>query len=517
MAFIAKLPDADALLRSGPAGHFGPYGPHLTFAVSNSGVAVSLMTTVGGPGRLVSSHGGSTFHVELGRLDPITVPYVNRFLAASGSVIIKDWRTLEYRVKTRTVKSNRKARRAAMAQAAVVTAQPSTPRPKPRPVQVTPSPALPAAEAASEPHVPVEPSAAVFTVTADNVSDPIPGMVYPKGKVIAKGAGTGFMNVGGIILRSDDVATLDDAWQMRQNGEVAAVLITGPAGTAKTMLVKAFAAKLGVPYLKVDCSTIRSVDDWSGGLKQDPATKTWAHRWSPFARALREGKPCVVLLDELTRTESPAALNGVLGLLDETGSMNVIDANTTLTLPKGVLIVATANIGPEFVGTLPLDGAVRQRFAFGVRMDYTTESIEAKLLVDRTGVTREVADGLVRMAVQQRKHRDDAQRFPSGGVISTRLLLAMASAIAKGRENRAAVWSVLKAQFDPADDAGLTVVVDAQFPKGKPPVSAPTEATIIAGKHYFQANPFIGTSCGFVPVGTSNACGLAESHPIHDM
>lgn len=509
MAFIAKLPDGSAILAAGkPVGHSEPYGPHLHVVVTAS--AVHLVDRRPASPVLLAFVEPGNFFVDLKVLDAITVPYVNRFLAATGSVVIKDWRTLEYRTKVRSMKSNRKARRAAKAQAAVVAAPPSTPKPKPVTLmpQAAPQPAV--AE------TPVEPSAAVITVTADAVTDAIPGMIYPKGKVPGKGAGTGFMNIGGIIMRSDDVATLDDAWALRQNGEVANVIITGPAGTAKTMFVKAYAAYLGVPYLKVECAPIRSVDDWSGGLKQDPATKTWAHRWSPFARALREGKPCVILLDELTRTESTAALNGILGLLDETGTLNVPDANTVLTLPKGILIVATANIGPEFVGSLPLDGAVRQRFAFGVRMDYTTEALEAKLLVDRTGVQREVADSLVKMAVQQRKHRDDAQRFPSGGIISPRLLLAMASRIAMGRDPRTAIWSVLKAQFDPADDAGLTVVVDSQFPKVKARSEA-AEATITVGKHYYQHSATTGT-CGYIATGmlsTAAICGETQFAEVH--
>jgi MoxR-like ATPase len=323
----------------------------------------------------------------------------------------------------------------------------------------------------------------------------------------------------GFVMRDEDVATLDMAWELRKSGGPAAVLVTGPAGTAKTMMVRSFAAKVGARYLKVECSTIRSVDDWSGGLKQDPNTKTWAHQWSPFAKALREGKPCVILLDELTRTESVAALNGILGLLDETGTLNVTDANTVLRLPAGIMIVATANIGPEFVGTLPIDGAVRQRFMYGVRMDYPTEALEAKLLCDRHGIDRDTADRLVVLAVQQRKHRDDAQRFPSGNIISTRLLLGMAGAIKHGASHRAAVWSVLKAQFDPADEPALTVLVDAQFPvKATPVVSEGNPAVIVTGRHYFVA-PGIGQNgCTYIPEGaslTAKPCGLDSVHPVH--
>jgi MoxR-like ATPase len=501
VAFIAKLHDGHFIRDNGTVGVAVSYGPHATAYALASGSA-ALVEGQQGP-MLASVSADGTYTVALDRLTPILTPYANRFLAGTGVVVIKDWRSGAYRVKTRSAK-NRRQRAAKMA---VV-----TPAAKPRPVTL-PMP-TPEPQAAPQPVLPAADAAAVITMTPDNVAKPIPGMVYPTGrKVSVKSAGPGWTNMDGFVMRDEDVATLDRAWALRQQGRPAAVLITGPAGTAKTMMVQSFAAKLNVPYLKVDCAPIRTVDDWAGGLKQDPATKTWAHRWSPFAKALREGKPCVILLDELTRTETPAALNGVLGLLDETGTMLVPDANDVLRLPKGILIIATANIGPEFVGTLPLDGAVRQRFMQGIRMDYPTEALEAKLLCDRSGITRDVADMLVRMAVQQRKHRDDAQRFPSGSIISTRLLLGMADNIRHGAPHRDAVWSVLKAQFDPADEPALTVLVDAQFPKNAPKVSPAEPATILTGRHYFQAAGGTVNSCGFVQSGQT--CGLDPIHPIH--
>lgn len=509
MAFIAKLPDAGTILSQGhPAGYSESYGPHLTI-VMTSDAACLVDRRPEPPIMLAMADTNGAFSTDVTVLDPITVPYVNRFLATTGTVVIKDWRTLLYRTKVRgnAGKTARRAARAAKAAAAqnVLMAPPAHPVAyKPETVQeVAPPP----------PTVSVEPIAAEITVSAENMADPIPGMKYPTGKPVSvKGAGKGWTNMDGYVLRDESVATLDRAWAARQRGEPAAVLVTGPAGTAKTMMVQAFARKVGARYLKVECATIRSVDDWSGGLKQDPATKTWAHRWSPFARALREAKPCVILLDELTRTESTAALNGILGLLDETGTLSVTDANTVLTLPSGVMIVATANIGPEFVGTLPLDGAVRQRFRSGIRMDYPTEALEAKLLVDRHGIDRQTADRLVAFGVQQRKHRDDAQRFPSGNIVSTRTLLGMAGEIKDGASHRDAVWSVLRGQFDPEDEPALTVLVDSQFPLKAPVVSEANPATITVGRHYFQLDG--AGRCGH-PAPPDSHCGLDPIHPIH--
>jgi MoxR-like ATPase len=200
-------------------------------------------------------------------------------------------------------------------------------------------------------------------------------------------------------------------------------------------------------------------------VRQDANTKTWAHHWSPFAQVLRRGEPALILIDEINRTESPQALNALLGLLDMTGQLLVPDANDVLTLPAGIMVVATANIGPEFIGTLPLDGAVRQRFGFGVRMEFLPQATEAKLLTRLTGLAAAVATRLVKVADMQRQNRSDMQLYPSGSVISTRLLLDVARRIATcDTDPREALWATLMGQFETGDEAALTVCVETQFP-----------------------------------------------------
>ena len=98
MANIAKLPDGIAI-STNPPGQVVAYGPHLTVAYeATSGYAIlakpdgTILAKVGGTNRPL---------VQLSELDPITVPYVNRFISPSGLVIIKDWRTSLYRTKVR--------------------------------------------------------------------------------------------------------------------------------------------------------------------------------------------------------------------------------------------------------------------------------------------------------------------------------------------------------------------------------------------------------------------------------
>jgi MoxR-like ATPase len=518
MANLAKLPSGQYLIATKVAsGSFGSavaYGPqrlNVTVATSPLGHVAVLRDSAQQELAKVTDRG--TIWVTLKALTPLTVPYVNLFLAGTGRTVIKNWRTDAYRIKVAKNTNPVGAPEAQPSPAAQHTAAVSdeTEERENEAAMVTSSPSG-------------EGKGAVITISGEerNALSGIPGIRFYERKPL-KGAGRGYTNVDGVLLRNEHLSVLNAAWNLRQQGKPAATLITGPAGTAKTMLVRAFAASLGVPYLKVDAGAVRTADDWAGTFRQDPSTKTWAHRWSPFAQVLRTGAPCIIHIDELTRTESPAALNAFMGLLDETGTLLVPDANAVLTMPKGILVVATANIGPEFVGTLPLDGAVRQRFPYGIRMAPPAEASEAKLLSDRTGIDNDTATRLVRMAVEQRKHRDDAQLYPSGAIISTRVLLSIAELI--GNENvpvRDAVISTLEAQFDPGDDAALSVLVDSQFPKGWKPgqtEAQPTvDATIITEKHYFSGryrlNANGDVACDWMLTDGSQ-CNTNQNSPIH--
>lgn len=497
MANIAPLPSGAALIADPSTPSRGRYGPHAHF--NRAGHVIELKTN---RDRVVQARLNGTMSVMLEDIEPKVVPYVNKFIHDTGMKVETYWRTGKLRLTA--IPGVMVSRSAVGVKAPTLREQ----------VEVEPVVEVDDPEPVVEPE---QRAAPVITLAASsNTLAPIPGVEHPA-KVTVKPAAEGMVDIGGIVVPDADLVTLQDAWALRQAGRPAATLITGPAGTAKTALARAFAASIGVPFLKVDGGAIRTADDWAGAFRQDANTKTWAHRWSPFAQVLRAGVPMVVLIDELNRTESPQALNALLGLLDWTGSLLVPDANATLHLPKGVLVVATANIGPEFVGTLPLDGAVRQRFPYGVRLDYPRESVETDLLVNMTGITRKLAARLVVLAAQQRVNRDDAQQYPSGAVISTRVIIDIANRIKLcDTDPRQAVASTLAGQFEPGDQQALDLLVDTQFPP--PEVKDVPEALITLGKHHFLA-PTWGVADGTcerpAPIGAGLRCGQSRTNPVH--
>ena len=85
-------------------------------------------------------------------------------------------------------------------------------------------------------------------------------------------------------------------------------------------------------------------------------------------------------------------------------------------------------------------------------MDYTTETIEARILISQVAgtSTRTSPQRLVRVAAGQRAKRDDDTLFPSHNVISPRALMYIAQSITVGGlRAKDALWGALRLALHP--------------------------------------------------------------------
>lgn len=148
-------------------------------------------------------------------------------------------------------------------------------------------------------------------------------------------------------------------------------------------------------------------------------------------------KPGVVLLDELSR--APVTTNNILfPCLDSRRSLPVEIAGgqdlRRVEVHPDCCFVATANIGSEYTGTMSMDKALVNRF-FPVELDYLSEADETQLLVTRSGIPKDVAATITKVAAEIRSI-NRRQELSSG--VSTRETLMVAELIADG-------WTPLKA------------------------------------------------------------------------
>ena len=200
----------------------------------------------------------------------------------------------------------------------------------------------------------------------------------------------------------------------------------GPRGSGKTRIAQALAEKLRRPVEVFHFGGILDAEAMLYGSMTLTREGTRFVR-SRFVEAIQ--LPGVVLvLDELNR--APVAVhNALLGLLDQLARL-VIDLEEPerriVPLAPGAVVVATANIGSEFVGTEMVDGALLDRFAV-LRLGYPQE--EEALLVELAGVTPRQAGELARAARTIREaHAKGSLPF----TLSTRRLLEAGRLVARG-------------------------------------------------------------------------------------
>ena len=451
MANIPALPSGHEVLTRGKAVKGQPldYGPGGCRIIVGD-KEVTLSDEQG----MLAVTTGARYTVTMRRVNPGNIGYVNRFIADWGKVE-RNWRTKQYVVKSGITE--------ALASEVEATTQLPTPA---APVAPQVIPAVPAeVEPTPEPVVVAAASAPVIIdAPVQDIGALIPAaapVLKVKRKTIA---GQDMVVLDKVHIPARFYDRMERTWNRRQRGERGAVVVTGPSGTAKTLMVRRFAEAMGVPLIIQSGGKVRTADDWFGGLKQDRVTGRFNFQYNPFGAALKQGVRCIVLLDEANRAETPQALNAVLSLLDDTKSVWSPDAGEYFTLPDGMLVVMTANVGAEYVGTQPMDAAVTQRFGTGIRLSYPTPTVEVEVLVAVTGIDKAQADTLVQMANHQRPLKDDLMRFPSGTGVSPRMLVDIATDIVDGATARDAVESTFEAQFGVEDSEALGIIVDTYFP-----------------------------------------------------
>jgi len=158
------------------------------------------------------------------------------------------------------------------------------------------------------------------------------------------------------------------------------IMMTGPAGSGKTMSAKALVNALDRPDFYFNL-----------GATQDPRatlignTHFNKEKGTYFSKALFveaiQTPNAVILLDELSRAH-PDAWNILMTVLDAGQRYLRLDEasnQTTIKVAEGVTFIATANIGNEYTSTRVMDKALMDRFTV-IEMDLLSKGEEADLL-----------------------------------------------------------------------------------------------------------------------------------------
>ena len=202
------------------------------------------------------------------------------------------------------------------------------------------------------------------------------------------------------------------------------ILLLGPQGSGKSTVPRSFAYTYNRPLATIEVGNYAEASEFFGSLELKDGDTQYVD--SLFTRAIQT-MGCVIHLQELNRGESDRILNGIFSILDpDQRSMYHQESGRTLKVAPGVIIFASMNEGLEFVGTIELDSALKDRFGIVLEMDYPAYDIEALIIEEKTGVAPHIAQSLALIARGVRDNTQETER------VSTRSLLEVGHLLKAG-------------------------------------------------------------------------------------
>ncbi len=231
--------------------------------------------------------------------------------------------------------------------------------------------------------------------------------------------------------------------KLSEKGEAVNVKVLGPAGCGKTSLGWEFAASFKRPCFEVHWGMYQEPSEVWGKDRLSMETGTY-YEQARYVDAL-ETPNCVLILDEPNRCH-PEVLNTNFAIWDWRRAAWVPDLKRMVRVAPGVVFFACMNEGAEYIGTNPMDKAIRERFGRTIRLTWPPMRVESKILVKRTGVDKETAEKLAKFA-------RDVRRNPKVGCApSTRQLLVAAQDVVEGLPIQEAVMYAIINELDETID-----------------------------------------------------------------
>jgi len=225
------------------------------------------------------------------------------------------------------------------------------------------------------------------------------------------------------VESNKEVKKMEYAIEKKKN-----VLLKGPTGCGKSFLIDEMAKHHGKVLHVINCDVELDKSELIGHYIIKESDSGVVSEWIPglIPTAMENGD--WVVFDELNMSRAEV-LSSMNQAMDYRRRITIKEhANEVIEAHEDFRMFACIN--PEYAGTCELNYAFRRRFNNIIDIDYLPESKEIKLLVDRTGLDKERAEKLVKIA-------NDTRRLEKSGKlehsVSTAHLLEFAEMLKDGK------------------------------------------------------------------------------------
>jgi len=250
------------------------------------------------------------------------------------------------------------------------------------------------------------------------------------------------------IISNSDKELLEVVDRMSSNGLNTNVLVTGPQGIGKSELAVQFAASRGRPLATLEIGNLAEASQIFGRMDLKDGATTYIP--GLFTEAITT-PGAVVHLQEINRPENDKALNAIFSVLDDTyRSIWIEELQKAVAVAPGVTFFASLNEGFQFIGTLPLDEALRNRFHIKMDLAPLPFSQEKLVLIMRTGLSDTQASVLMDLASRLRGNTQEPL------YLSTRDLVNMGLLVRNGLSSTLAVKAVVGTGADKLESVLLS-------------------------------------------------------------
>jgi len=203
------------------------------------------------------------------------------------------------------------------------------------------------------------------------------------------------------------------------------LLLKGPTGTGKSRFVEFMAHTTGQKLITVSCHEETSSTDLIGRYIIKGAETVWID--GPLTTAVREG--AILYLDEVAEAR-PDVIVAIHSLTDHRRELFIDKLGETVKANKNFMLIASFNPGYQR-GFKELKPSTRQRFV-ALSFAYPEPRIETEILINETGVDRDIAKKLVSIGGKIR----NLIELGLSETVSTRLLVDAAKLIQSGLPKR---------------------------------------------------------------------------------